>query len=320
MTTLFIDRRDAEICVKANTLRIAGADGSVQSAPLALLDRVVLHGPARITTGAIAALAARGTGLLILGGRHSGAGGALLGPAHADATIRLGQFAMVLSAEARRGVAAVVVRRKLLAQARFLRHALAIRPDRIRSITHARNCLNDSLARLRAAPLPLAVLHGLEGAAAAAYFDAYASILPPSAGFAGRNRRPPRDPVNAALSLAYTIGTFEAAREAQLAGLDVALGFLHAPAPGRESLACDLVEPLRPGLDCLVWRLFADQTLRPTHFTRDGDACLMGKAGRLAFYAAWELKVAPLRRGLRRGLRPLVAACRQAAMRDVPHA
>jgi CRISPR-associated protein Cas1 len=153
---------------------------------------------------------------------------------------------------------------------------------------------------------------GMEGAAAAAYWEAYAALLPPSAGFAGRNRRPPRDPANAVLSLAYTLAHFEAVAAAQRAGLDPAIGFLHALFPGRESLACDLVEPLRPLCERLAWRLLAEERLRAGHFTRDGEACLLGKAGRLAFYAAWEEAVAPARRLLRRGLRPLVRAARAA--------
>ena len=164
-----------------------------------------------------------------------------------------------------------------------------------------------------AEPLSAAQIMGIEGAAAAVYFEAFGAMLPPSAGFAGRNRRPPRDPANALLSLAYTLAHLEAVAAAQRAGLDPAVGFLHALFPGRESLACDLVEPLRPFCERLVWRILAEETLRASHFTRDGEACLLGKAGRLTFYTAWEEAVSPLRRKLRRGLQPLVRAARTAS-------
>ena len=66
------------------------------------------------------------------------------------------------------------------------------------------------------------------------------------------------------------------------------VGFLHAPAFGRESLACDLIEPLRPPIDLWVEGLFRARTLRREHFTTDADgACLLGKAGRAAFYQAF---------------------------------
>lgn len=91
----------------------------------------------------------------------------------------------------------------------------------------------------------LASLLGLEGALAACYFRCFANMLKPRDfdarwDFASRNRRPPRDPVNACLSLAYTLLHFEAVRAAHAAGLDPLLGFYHRPAFGRESLACEI--------------------------------------------------------------------------------
>ncbi|WP_135467884.1 CRISPR-associated endonuclease Cas1 [Crenalkalicoccus roseus] len=314
MTTLYIDRRDALIEAEAGTLLVRAADGTLARTPLAPVERVVLRGPARLSTGAIAAIAGQGAALLVLSGRQGRLAGVVAGAAHADAAIRLGQFRLALDEAARGAIARLLLRRKLLGQQRLLREALRRRPDRRLALTRGDAALAEALARLRAAEgAAPARLMGIEGAAAAAYFEAFGALLPPSAGFAGRNRRPPRDPANAALSLAYTLAQFEAVREARLAGLDPAVGFLHALAPGRDSLACDLVEPLRPLCERLVWRLFAEEVLRAAHFTRDGEACLLGKAGRLAFYAAWEEAVAPARRWLRRGLRPLVRAARAAA-------
>src|SRR5438067_536842 len=84
---------------------------------------------------------------------------------------------------------------------------------------------------------------------------------------------------------------------ARLVGRDPLLGFLHVPERGRESLASDLVEPLRPHVDEWVWRSFAERLVRGEHFSREkGGACLMGKAGRWAFYNGFE----PLAAGLRR--------------------
>lgn len=313
MTTLYLDRRDAVIEASEGTLVVRGADGSLVRTPLAPVERVVLRGPASLTTGAIAAIAGRGAALLVLSGRQGRMAGIMAGEAHADAAIRLGQFRLALEPAAREAIARQVLRRKLLGQRRLLAEGLRRRPDRRRAMLRGQEALAEAMQRLRGpGPLAPAQLMGIEGAAAAAFFEAYAALLPPSAGFAGRNRRPPRDPANALLSLAYTLAHFEAVGAAQRAGLDPAIGFLHALFPGRESLACDLAEPLRPLCERLVWRLLAEETLRASHFTRDGEACLLGKAGRLAFYAAWEEAVAPARRMLRRGLRPLVRAAREA--------
>ena len=99
-------------------------------------------------------------------------------------------------------------------------------------------------------------------------------------------------------------------RTAHAAGLDPLLGFYHRPAFGRESLACDLIEPLRPAVDDWIWRQFNTAQLRPEHFGTDKGACLIGKAGRGHFYAGWE-QFAPLpRRWLRQRCARLAAQLR----------
>lgn len=133
-------------------------------------------------------------------------------------------------------------------------------------------------------------------------------MLPPALGFTGRNRRPPRDPANAVLSLAYTLLHFEAVRAGHAAGLDPYIGFYHRPSFARASLASDLIEPLRPWLDQHLWRLFAERVLRPEHFTLDRGACLLGKAGRERFYPCYETLIRPARRALRRSARHLAVA------------
>lgn len=111
----------------------------------------------------------------------------------------------------------------------------------------------------------LAALRGLEGAAAA-HFGGWGKILPDSWGFSGRNRRPPRDAVNVVLSLGYTMLHFELVRQIYLAGLDPFVGFYHGVAHGRESLASDLLEPMRPIYDEWALALLADGVLRPDFF------------------------------------------------------
>ncbi|MEZ5581400.1 MAG: CRISPR-associated endonuclease Cas1 [Candidatus Competibacteraceae bacterium] len=100
--------------------------------------------------------------------------------------------------------------------------------------------------------------------------------------------------------MGYTLLHFEAVRAAYGAGLDPLLGFFHEPAYGRESLACDLVEPLRPRLDAWVWQQFRQRHLREEHFLQDKGACLLDKTGRQHFYAGYEFWAPPVRRYLRR--------------------
>jgi CRISPR-associated protein Cas1 len=115
-------------------------------------------------------------------------------------------------------------------------------------------------------------LRGVEGAATAAWFNLFAELLSPPWHFPGRARRPPTDPVNALLSLGYTILQSRVVARCQAAGLEVYLGALHEYRAGRPSLACDLMEPLRvPSVDRWVLRLCHGGSLRPADFTDTTD-------------------------------------------------
>jgi len=116
--------------------------------------------------------------------------------------------------------------------------------------------------------------------------------------FHGRNRQPPRDPVNAVLSLTYTLLHAEAVLALYGTGLDPFIGFYHALNFGRESLACDLMEALRPQADRFVLALFRQETLTSDDFSKTDGACLLGKAGRSRYYAAYESQAESFRRQL----------------------
>lgn len=113
-----------------------------------------------------------------------------------------------------------------------------------------------------------AELMGIEGRASRTYFSVLRRHLREPWTFPARARRPPPDPVNALLSLAYTL-LHENCRAALLvAGLDPSCGFLHQPRSGRASLALDLMEEFRPVIaDTVVWALLNKRMLSITDFS-----------------------------------------------------
>lgn len=159
-------------------------------------------------------------------------------------------------------------------------------------------------------------LLGYEGVASAHYFAAWQAALPASLRFSGRNRRPPKDPFNVVLSLGYTLLHFELVRHIYLAGLDPFFGFLHSISHGRESLASDLLEPLRPDYDQWAAQLFAQKILRPEDFSLHRQACLMGKAGRIRFYSTFEHYLEERQAVLRESTRRLLHAIGQYTQQD----
>lgn len=110
-------------------------------------------------------------------------------------------------------------------------------------------------------------VRGVEGYGARLYFSVFGLLLREDGfTFTGRNRRPPRDPVNALLSFVYTLFTNEVLNGIKRVGLDPYLGALHEIAPGRPSLACDLVEEWRIFGERLVLTLINRKVVKPDDF------------------------------------------------------
>ncbi len=152
-------------------------------------------------------------------------------------------------------------------------------------------------------------LLGIEGTAARIYFQHFAGMLKPGDepldpgaalgqpprfdfNFRKRNRRPPRDPVNALLSLAYALVAKDLTVTAAAVGLDPYLGFYHQPRPGRPALALDLMEPFRPLLaDSAVITAINNRMVSPEHFIEAGNGVALTTRGRRAFFRAYEQRM-----------------------------
>lgn len=137
------------------------------------------------------------------------------------------------------------------------------------------------------------ILRGLEGSASADYFSVFNELILAQDTefiFDGRNRRPPRDNVNAMLSFAYAILANDCAAALESVGLDAYVGFLHTDRPGRASLALDLMEELRgPAADRLVLTLINNRMIRDKHFDRREDGSVfLNPEGRKILLTAWQ--------------------------------
>ena len=315
MTTLYVDRKGVTLRVDGGTLVFEEGGSRVACVPLGPLERVILRGDVSLQASVLGKLGQCGVGVVVLSGRKAEPA-LLMGRPHNDAQRRLAQWRRAQDENFRLMVARDLISRKASAQQRLLLEWAE------RDLMH-RYELRTAAKRVEAAAAGIssadkvATLRGIEGAAAQAYFAGLQTLFAPSLHFAGRNRRPPRDPVNATLSLGYTLLHAEAVLQTYASGLDPFVGFLHELDFGRESLACDLVEPNRVGVDRLVLRLFRDRTLEAAHFSTVQGACLLGKAGRERFYRVWESAVEGLRQALQVSCQALVRAIQAA---DAPQA
>jgi CRISP-associated protein Cas1 len=302
MSTLYVDRRNVRLTSDGEALVFHENGERIGTVPMAPLQRVFIRGGVELDSTLLGKLGSRGVGIVILSGRKAEPSLFLPRP-HNDATRRLAQYRAAMDVPVCLRISRFIVHGKLVAQLAFLKSKLETRLDARYEISRALTGLGGMLAQLESKPT-VQELRGLEGASANMYFSAISALVPGSLHFHGRNRRPPRDPLNAVLSLGYTLLHAEAILASHGVGLDPWVGFYHVPAFGRESLASDLVEASRPEVDAWALALFNKQTLRAEDFSTNADGCFLGKAGRERFYRAWE----PLAENLRKSLD---ARCRE---------
>ena len=157
---------------------------------------------------------------------------------------------------------------------------------------------NDIARAGRAQSLP--ELLGAEGNAARRYFEHFTGMLSPDLSdvvdgydFNGRNRRPPKDPVNAMLSFGYAMLVREWTVALSAVGLDPYRGFFHQMRFGRPALALDMMEPFRPLVaDSTVITVINNGEVRPGDFVRAAGSCALKPGARKRFIAAFERRLA----------------------------
>ncbi len=223
-----------------------------------------------------------------------------------DAKLRRAQSLSLSNGTALR-IARELIRQKLVGQERVARHKL------LDSSTA------DTIARFKA-ELPqadcISTIRLIESQAARAYWSAWSTLpiefpkndlsrVPQHWRSFGARVSPltgsPRlaaNPPNAILNYLYSVLESEARLAAAALGLDPGLGVLHVDTPSRDSLACDLMEPVRPLVDAYLLDWITRQPLKREWFfeQRDGNCRLMGPfAVRLSETAPiWRHSVAPI--------------------------
>lgn len=252
------------------------------------IERVVISSSCHITLPAIAALLEHSIPLIITSASDSVLGLCLPPAPHSAA--RLAHYRAVSDPSFCLAIAALFIEAKIINSRRVLQR-LAINRDPA-TVAHdlaALSAFSDECSRAASTD----ILRGYEGTAAARYFAAYATFFPEHAPFEHRSRRPPHNAPNAVLSYAYTLLGAETEAQLHAIGLDPALGFFHAPADRRPSLALDLIEPFRaPVVDAMTLDLFSHSTLHPTkHFERRNGGVFLNNDGKKRFFVAYERRM-----------------------------
>lgn len=248
--TLFVTAEGAYLRTRGISLQVI-VDGAAKIAvPLHHLHAVAILGRSTVSTAVLERCVEAGISVTFLSPT-----GKLLArvdaPVSGNVLLRREQFRAAEDSARAMEIARAVVAGKLNNCRAILMHA-----SREDGIEGARRLgLLTASARVREAiagaarATTLDELRGQEGIGTRSYFGAFKQLIRVSAmRMEGRNRRPPRDPVNAMLSFLYALLLNDCISALATAGLDPAVGFLHTNRPGRPGLALDLMEEFRPVL------------------------------------------------------------------------
>lgn len=293
LNTLYVQTQGSYLRLDHETLKIDVEQSKAFQMPLHHLGGIVVFGNVLISPFLLHRCGEDGRSVVWLsrGGRFKGR---LAGPITGNVLLRRAQNAALSDDEWTLSIARNMVAGKLQnARTTLMRGA------REAASNQAENALRDaaklhedtirSLPRLRY----IDEVRGAEGDAAKAYFSVFDQLIlsdDDAFRFRGRNRRPPRDPVNALLSFLYAMLANECASACEGVGLDPQMGYLHALRPGRASLALDLMEELRsPLADRLVLTLINRGQVKSDGFDmRSGGAVEMNEETRKTVLAAYQ--------------------------------
>ena len=301
---LYLNTQGLHVGIKDRVLDVREGARSVEQIRLGDVHHVALFGGVQLSTQAIQRLCREEIPLTYfsMGGWFHGItrGHSLSNVLMRRAQFRAGDDPVMCLRLARQFVSGKILNSRTM----LMRNALVQPEPAIRRLGRASD---DALAAES-----LESLLGIEGAAARVYFSEFPSMLKPddddeipgleastpsaapplTFDFRGRNRRPPTDPVNALLSLAYSVLAKDCTIALLAVGFDPWLGFYHQPRPGRPALALDLMEEFRPLIaESAVLSAVNNRMLGPEDFVRAGEAVNLSEVGRKKFFNAYERRM-----------------------------
>lgn len=293
LNTLFVTSEDVYLSLDGENV-VANREGAVVARyPLHTLQSIVSFSYSGASPALMGACARRGIGLVFCT-PNGQCLARISGPAQGNVLLRRMQYRIADDPVRSCRIARMMIFGKVY-NARWsvarTRRDHALRVDETQFATASAQ-LQGLLYQIVEATDP-AHLRGLEGAGATAYFRILDDMIlqrKETFFFHGRSRRPPLDAFNAMLSFAYSLLAHDCASALESAGLDAYVGFFHRDRPGRESLAQDLMEELRPCFaDRFVLTLVNNRVMKASDFDFcESGAVLLTNTGRKTFLQKWQ--------------------------------
>lgn len=263
MAYLYLTEQGSVLAKTGERLVVTKDDVTLMDLPADKIDGVLVFGHVHLTTPALQLCLSRGMELALFT-RRGRLLGQLTAPFTKNIDLRRAQYARAGEPAFALAQARNIVAGKLANSLELLRDFAHNHPDT--PLANEMSRLSAFLPRIPEAP-DLDTLLGLEGSGARAYFAAFAKMVRHTFGFAGRQRHPAPDPVNALLSLGYTLVYNEINSLLDGLGFDPYLGFYHQPRYGHATLASDLLEEFRaPLVDRFTLTLINNRVFKEADF------------------------------------------------------
>lgn len=300
LNTLFVLTEGAYVHLDGETVRVESQGTKLKQVPLHTLGSIVVFGLVSISPYLMRRCAEDGRAIsyMDINGRFLAR---VVGRETGNVLLRKAQFVAHSNHQSSCDIARSIVAGKLQNSRGVL--ARAVRDNRDMTdgsrsddrSTRLQTSLDEIAILLKQLPVAasLDTIRGIEGNAAANYFEAFDSMILQQRTdfrFDGRSRRPPRDRVNALLSFLYALLANDCRAAVEAVGLDSQIGFLHALRPGRQALAMDLMEEFRaPIADRLALTLINRKQVNGEDFkVRPGDSVLLTEDGRKKVIVAYQ--------------------------------
>ncbi len=293
LNTLYVTTPEAYVRLDHETLRVEVEKETRLQVPLHHIGAMVCFGDVLISPALLHRCADDGRSVVLLD-RNGRFKGRLEGPVSGNVLLRKAQHEAVSSADRSLAIARHIVAGKIQNTRQIVLRAAreTENPQDSASLKETAQALANALDQAATAT-DLDQLRGFEGEAARQHFSSFSCMVREDRDtfqLNGRNRRPPRDPINALLSFLYALLLSDCVAAAEGVGLDPQMGFLHALRPGRPALGLDLMEELRSVIaERIALTLINRRQITAKHFvTRPGGAVYLGDDGRKEVVVAYQ--------------------------------
>jgi len=285
MTTLYIREQGTSIQKHSERLLISKSRQILLEIPMDNIDGVAVIGNIQMTTPALHALMRRGINI-----SYFSFSGNYLGSMTSDTSknifLRLAQYDFYRDADKRMKLARKIIINKIKNQLQLM-ESFRWEPGEKEYLESIQSM--KTLIKRAQDMATISELMGVEGKASNIYFKTYGKMFKCKCEFHGRNKRPPRDPINVIISLGYTFLTKEVSSALEAESFEMYLGFLHGIRYGRKSLPLDMVEEFRqPIIDRMTLKLFNKRMIQEFDFTLEGDVPTLSEEGFRKFCREFE--------------------------------